>query len=156
MTQAGPETIGEQNGPEIRYIGDDAFSVVCSANYQPPKAQFYDLLNDLDKDRSVLLWLECLFFRHGMITRETMSKTVFYAGEELLEHFVCDGVPGLLLFDLRMDEIEFFSVKKRYKKRRDPVAETIRDLIRNEGRSVTYDDLTTARRALFPPSDPVE
>lgn len=153
MAQADPEK--NSTDTEDSWIKYDtkspspyfSYDYLRMRDHYPPRHCFYDLLSESDQERFALLWLRSLFFKHGLISEQTMSEDKGYIWEESLYCFVCNGVPGYWLYDDRMNCFSCFAVDGDYVDQRDRVAETIRDLIIRDGSNITLEDWQAVRSA---------
>ena len=109
-------------------------------NFMPPKQSFYDLLDEAEKNNDELIWFQSLFFKHGIITRETLSMTEAYIWEESLYYFCFDGIPGYWMYDDRMRLITHFAVDADYYDKKEYVAEGLRKVIETDGPNITVKD----------------
>lgn len=131
------------NGPESRVeIVYGAYDIHFKnlQNFMPPKQSFYDLLDDAEKSDDELIWIQSLFFKHGIITRETLSMTEAYISEESLYCFCFDSIPGYWMYDNRMRLISHFAVDADYNDKKEYVAEGLRKVIETDGLNITVKD----------------
>lgn len=128
-----------ESGVEIVY-GTYDFHFRNLYNFMPPKQNFYNLLNELEKDHDELIWIKSLFFKHGIITGETLSMTERYIWEESLYCFYFDGIPGYWMYDDGMCWITHFAVDADYNDKKEYVAEGLRKVIETDGPNITVKD----------------
>ena len=121
----------------ISYWGVTAFDFPEMLKYSPPHETFSDCMDESERDIFDVIWILCLLYRHGMVTQGNLGLSALVT-DEMAYCFNVNGVPGLLLYDMCFEYFECFSVHRDYADKRETVAETIRDIIINEGRTVTY------------------
>ena len=136
-----------ENRLNIVYRGEYEFDFDNLYSFMPPADRFRDLLDEPDRKRVVLIWLESLFFKRGFISGETLSRTKGYVWEESLYFFFCNGIPGYWLFDDRMDMVSYFAVDADHNDKKEFVAKALRNLIEADGPNVTLKDWENVRKA---------
>ncbi len=147
-TESGKLPGNPENRVEIVY-GTYDFHFRNLYNFMPPKQNFYNLLNELEKDHDELIWIKSLFFKHGIITGETLSMTERYIWEESLYFFYFDGIPGYWMYDDGMCWITHFAVDADYYDKKKYVAEGLRKVIETDGINITIEDWEKVKTAQY-------